>query len=66
MDHMIDAGDVTKAHILPRRKIRYINRKELGGLRRPVKNSVNTFWRNASFRGFARFAPYPFIFLDAV
>ncbi len=27
--------------------------KGLGGLRRPFKNSVNTAWKNDSFRGFA-------------
>ncbi|BCA54715.1 hypothetical protein W02_18550 [Nitrospira sp. KM1] len=26
---------------------------ELGGLRKPSKNSINTGWRNASFRGYA-------------
>lgn len=33
--------------------IGYIHLKELGGLRRAVKGSKNTGWRNASFRGFA-------------
>lgn len=33
--------------------IAYINLKKLGGLRHPSKNSVNTGWRNPSFRGFA-------------
>jgi len=27
--------------------------KELGGLRHALKNSMNTGWRNASFRGYA-------------
>ncbi len=27
--------------------------QELGGLRKPKKDSVNTGWQNASFRGFA-------------
>jgi uncharacterized protein (DUF488 family) len=27
--------------------------KALGGLRHPLKDSVNTGWRNASFRGYA-------------
>ena len=31
----------------------YIHLKELGGLRHSSKNSVNTGWRNLSFRGFA-------------
>jgi len=33
--------------------IAYIHLKELGGLRRPSKNSENTGWRNLSFRGYA-------------
>ena len=33
--------------------ISYIHLKELGGLRHPAKESKNTGWRNASFRGFA-------------
>jgi uncharacterized protein (DUF488 family) len=31
----------------------YLHLKELGGLRHPSKDSVNTGWRNLSFRGFA-------------
>jgi len=33
--------------------ISYINMKGLGGLRKPLGNSVNSGWSNASFRGFA-------------
>ncbi|MCL5430643.1 MAG: DUF488 domain-containing protein [Candidatus Marsarchaeota archaeon] len=33
--------------------ITYINMSGLGGLRHPKKDSINTAWRNASFRGFA-------------
>jgi uncharacterized protein (DUF488 family) len=33
--------------------IEYLHLKELGGLRRTSKNSINTGWKNASFRGFA-------------
>lgn len=33
--------------------IRYIHMKELGGLRRSEKDSVNLGWKNASFRGYA-------------
>ena len=33
--------------------IQYRHMKELGGLRKPAPNSLNTGWRNASFRGFA-------------
>ena len=38
---------------LKRHRIRYVHMKGLGGLRRPSKDSVNTYWYNASFRGFA-------------
>ncbi len=34
-------------------KIEYLHAEGLGGLRRPFKNSVNTAWKNDSFRGFA-------------
>lgn len=33
--------------------IEYLHLKELGGLRHATKNSVNTAWKNASFRGYA-------------
>jgi uncharacterized protein (DUF488 family) len=39
--------------------IDYIQMKELGGLRRAAKESVNTAWRNASFRGFADYMQTP-------
>jgi uncharacterized protein (DUF488 family) len=34
-------------------QLAYIHIPGLGGLRRPVEDSVNGGWRNASFRGFA-------------
>jgi uncharacterized protein (DUF488 family) len=34
-------------------KIGYLHMKGLGGLRHALKDSPNTAWRNASFRGFA-------------
>lgn len=34
-------------------RIGYVHLKKLGGLRRARPDSVNTAWRNASFRGFA-------------
>jgi len=33
--------------------IEYVHLKSLGGLRHPKKESINTGWRNASFRGYA-------------
>lgn len=38
---------------LKKHRIRYVHMKGLGGLRHASKDSVNTGWRNASFRGFA-------------
>jgi uncharacterized protein (DUF488 family) len=38
---------------LPRKGIAYLHYPALGGLRKPRKDSVNTGWQNASFRGFA-------------
>ena len=39
--------------ILRNSKIGYRHLKALGGLRRTTKNSINTAWHNASFRGYA-------------
>ncbi len=33
--------------------IRYAHMPELGGLRKPKPDSINTGWRNVSFRGYA-------------
>ena len=49
----------TLARGLPRAGIRYIHLKELGGLRRPQRDSVNTAWENPSFRGFADYMQRP-------
>jgi hypothetical protein len=38
---------------LHNRRLNYRHMKALGGLRRPRPDSVNTGWRNSSFRGFA-------------
>ena len=38
---------------LPKHGIEYVHMKSLGGLRHAKKNSINTAWRNASFRGYA-------------
>lgn len=39
--------------------IAYYHLKALGGLRHPTKASLNTGWRNASFRGFADYMATP-------
>ncbi|HXX38781.1 MAG TPA: DUF488 domain-containing protein [bacterium] len=49
----------TLSRTLPRRGIRYRHAAELGGLRRPHADSVNTAWRDASFRGFADYMATP-------
>jgi Protein of unknown function, DUF488 len=38
---------------LQRAGMAYAHLKELGGLRHPRRDSINTGWRNASFRGYA-------------
>ena len=38
---------------LPAAGIGYTHSKELGGLRHPHKDSINTGWENDSFRGYA-------------
>lgn len=41
------------ARALESRGLHYTHMPALGGLRRPRKDSVNTAWRNESFRGYA-------------
>lgn len=53
------AGSLTPAGI------DYRHLPGLGGLRRPAKDSINTGWRNASFRGYADYMNTP-PFQDAV
>ena len=38
---------------LPQHGIAYVHMPELGGLRKPRPDSINTGWRNVSFRGYA-------------
>ncbi len=44
---------------LQRHGIAYIHLPALGGLRHPRKDSVNTAWRNESFRGYADYMQTP-------
>ncbi|HJZ95687.1 MAG TPA: DUF488 domain-containing protein [Candidatus Solibacter sp.] len=44
---------------LKQAKISYTHMPELGGLRRPRKDSINTGWRNLSFRGYADYMQTP-------
>lgn len=41
------------AKTLKTASLAYRHMPELGGLRKPQKDSINTGWRNASFRGYA-------------
>lgn len=50
---------------LPQNGIEYIHKKELGGRRKPDKNSKNTGWKNDAFKGFADYMEAP-EFKDAV
>jgi uncharacterized protein (DUF488 family) len=38
---------------MPEHGIRYMHMPELGGLRKPKTDSINTGWRNVGFRGYA-------------
>lgn len=44
---------------LPKHNIKYIRLEGLGGLRHTTKTSINTAWKNASFRGFADYMQTP-------
>lgn len=44
---------------LEQARIRYKHMPGLGGLRHPRKDSINTAWRNASFRGYADYMQTP-------
>lgn len=44
---------------LPKHDIEYVPFKQLGGRRRPSKDSINSAWRNESFRGYADFMQTP-------
>ena len=49
-------GSDQLAESLPQRTIDYVHLAGLGGWRRPVENSPNGAWRNASFQGYADYA----------
>ena len=46
-------GHEQLADSLNKRRITYVHMPGLGGLRKPRKDSINTGWKNASFRGYA-------------
>lgn len=45
--------------VLPHNNIRYLHMKELGGRRKPAKDSQNTAWKNEGFRGYADYMETP-------
>ena len=47
------------ARELGRHGIEYVHQPGLGGLRHPRKDSINTGWKNASFRGYADYMQTP-------
>ncbi len=46
-------------HALPAAGIGYLHMPGLGGLRHPKKDSLNTAWKNDSFRGYADYMQTP-------
>lgn len=44
---------------LPEARITYRHMPELGGMRHPRKDSINTAWQNESFRGYADYMQTP-------
>ena len=67
VERLVDVRTVPKSRHVPQynsgalatellaRGIDYVHMKELGGLRRAAKDSINIGWRNASFRGYAEY-----------
>lgn len=51
--HQPDFNEPKLRARLGRNGIKYLHFGKLGGLRKPRKDSINTGWRNDSFRGFA-------------
>jgi uncharacterized protein (DUF488 family) len=57
--HNPQFGGERLAASLEQAGIHYTHMPGLGGLRRPRKDSINTGWRNASFRGYADYMQTP-------
>lgn len=51
--HNPQFNEIDLKRALEQHNIEYIHLKELGGLRHTTKTSINTAWKNLSFRGFA-------------
>ena len=57
------------AEWLPENGIVYLPFKQLGGRRKPTKDSINAGWRNDSFRGYADFmqtAPFSYALAELI
>ncbi|GAB6197271.1 DUF488 domain-containing protein [Lysobacter xanthus] len=52
-------NDDAMAQALPAAGIAYVPFRDLGGRRRPRKDTRNTAWRNAAFRGYADYMETP-------
>jgi uncharacterized protein (DUF488 family) len=57
--HNPQFNDTALASSLAPQHVEYVHIKALGGLRRARKDSLNTGWRNESFRGFADYMQTP-------
>ncbi|HLY07451.1 MAG TPA: DUF488 domain-containing protein [Rhizomicrobium sp.] len=57
--HNPQFNDSALAHSLAAEHVEYVAMPALGGLRRARKDSPNTGWRNASFRGYADYMQTP-------
>jgi uncharacterized protein (DUF488 family) len=65
VQHLVDVRTIPKSRFNPQfnretlagslasAEVAYLHMPGLGGLRRPRKDSINTGWRNDSFRGYA-------------
>ncbi|GAA4228192.1 DUF488 domain-containing protein [Streptosporangium album] len=57
--HVPDVGRDALSEWMPAEEITYRWEKRLGGFRRAAPDSPDTFWRNASFRGYAGYTRRP-------
>lgn len=57
--HNLQFNHDNLAHYLRNHHIGYRHQKNLGGLRHTHADSINTAWRNASFRGYADYMQTP-------
>src|SRR5690348_9424957 len=51
--HNPQFNEETLKSSLKQHRIGYVHMKGLGGLRHTTRDSINTAWKNASFRGYA-------------